>query len=96
LTTGFQAPAAGLMPASSADAAAPRGIEIPEKGFLMFNLQGADQLRSAQAKWERLTAADYAEIKTLADLVAALSERYSLPHAQAQRDVEAWARALNV
>jgi hypothetical protein len=84
------------MPAGSAHAAAARGIESPEKGFLMFNLQGVDQLRSAQARWERLTAADYAEIKTLADLVTILSERYSLPHAQAQRDVEMWSRALNV
>ena len=62
----------------------------------MFNLQGVDQLRSAQAKWERLTADDYAEIKTLPDLIAVLAQRYSLPHAQAQRDVEIWARDLNV
>jgi hypothetical protein len=55
-------------------------------------LVGPDRMRSAQAKWDRLTAGDYAEIRSIADLVARLALRYGLPPAQAQRDVEIWAR----
>ncbi len=47
-------------------------------------------LYAAQAKWDRLTASDYAVVKTARDLVSAVQARYSLPHDQAKRDVEIW------
>ena len=49
-------------------------------------------LYAAQAKWDRLTASDYAVVKTARDLVSAVETRYSLPHNQAKRDVEIWLR----
>jgi hypothetical protein len=52
----------------------------------------AARLRAAQAKWERLTPADYDEIRTVPELIAKVAERYSLPHEQAKNDVEMWAR----
>jgi hypothetical protein len=55
-------------------------------------LVGPERMRSAQAKWDRLTADDYAEIRSTADLVARLVQRYGLPAAQVQRDVDIWAR----
>jgi hypothetical protein len=47
-------------------------------------------LIDAQAKWDRLTASDYARVKTVRDLVSAVEDRYSLPHARAERDVDIW------
>ncbi len=48
------------------------------------------RLHDAQAKWDRLTASDYKRVRTARDLIAAVKERYSLPHEQARRDVEIW------
>jgi hypothetical protein len=56
----------------------------------------AHRLRTAQAKWERLTVSDYAEIRTLPELIARLQQRYGLSHEQARRDVEIWARDMLV
>jgi len=55
-----------------------------------------DRLRTAQAKWDRLTVSDYAEIRTIPDLIARLAHRYSLPYEQARRDVEIWAKDMHV
>jgi hypothetical protein len=54
----------------------------------------ADRMRSAQAKWDRLTIDDYAEVRTVGDLVARIVRRYSLSYEQAMRDVEIWAKAM--
>jgi hypothetical protein len=54
------------------------------------------RLKTAQARWGRLTAADYLEVETIAQLVAKVAERYALPHAQAQRDVEIWAKEMRL
>jgi hypothetical protein len=48
-------------------------------------------MKAAQAKWDRLTASDLSGVRTKADLVARIAERYSLPHEQARGDVELWA-----
>ena len=48
-------------------------------------------LSSAQAKWDRLTQADFARIGTVAQLIATVGSRYSLSDATAKRDVEIWA-----
>lgn len=53
-----------------------------------------DRLRTAQAKWDRLSASDYEEIRTISALIAKVVERYGLPHDQAKRDVEAWAKEM--
>jgi hypothetical protein len=58
--------------------------------------ENAACLRSAQAKWERLTASDYGEIRSLAQLIAKVAERYSLPPEQAKHDVEIWAREMRI
>ena len=47
-------------------------------------------MREAQAKWGRLTESDLAEIRTKAQLIARVEERYSLPHDVAAEDVEIW------
>jgi hypothetical protein len=54
----------------------------------------AFRLRTAQAKWERLSTSDYEEIQTIPDLIAKVAERYSLPHERAKNDVEIWAREM--
>jgi hypothetical protein len=54
----------------------------------------AFRLRTAQAKWERLSPSDYQEIRTIPDLITKVAERYSLPHEQAKNDVEIWAREM--
>jgi|SoiMethySBSTD1v2_1073268.scaffolds.fasta_scaffold5117523_1 hypothetical protein len=54
----------------------------------------AGRMRSAQAKWDRLTVEDYAEIRTIPDLIARVIQRYNLPYEQALRDVEIWAKAM--
>jgi hypothetical protein len=53
-------------------------------------------LSSAQAKWERLTHADYSRIGTIAELIAAVRCRYSLSLADARRDVEIWTYGLRL
>ncbi len=47
-------------------------------------------MRKVQAKWERLSMSDLAQIKTKAELVARVEEHYGLPHEVAVRDVELW------
>ena len=51
-------------------------------------------VHAAQARWERLTAADYTRIATTADLIATVVKRYSLPPDQAKQDVERWLRDI--
>lgn len=52
----------------------------------------ARHLGAAQAKWDRLTAADYAGIRSVGALIAAVAAHYSLPHHEAKADVELWLR----
>lgn len=47
-------------------------------------------MRDAQAKWDRLTTADLEHIKTKAQLIGVVQERYVLPHEVAAEDVEIW------
>ena len=47
-------------------------------------------MREAQAKWDRLSMSDFAQIKTKAQLIARVQERYALPHDVAAQDVEIW------
>lgn len=54
------------------------------------------RLNAAQAKWDRLTVADYAAITTVSALIAAVEDHYSLPHDQATRDVEFWLRDVGL
>jgi hypothetical protein len=65
----------------------------------MFTSQTGDHganLRTAQAKWGRLTVADYEQITTIPELITAVARRYSLPHDQARRDVERWATDMRL
>ena len=65
----------------------------------MFRFQAGDhgdRLRAAQAKWDRLTVSDYEQITTIPELVTTVARRYSLPHDQAKRDVERWARDMQL
>ena len=50
-------------------------------------------MQSAQAKWSRLTQDDLSAVRTQADLVAKVEQRYSLPHGVAAQDVELWIKA---
>jgi hypothetical protein len=54
------------------------------------NLFAGSNMRDAQAKWARLTESDLAEIRTKAQLIARVEQRYSLPHEVAAEDVEIW------
>ncbi|MFL5173959.1 MAG: hypothetical protein ACJ8CX_25360 [Microvirga sp.] len=66
----------------------PTSIEAEADGIL----DGAGgHMSAAQAKWERLTPADFNGIRTKRDLIARVEERYGLPHEQAAADVEIWA-----
>jgi hypothetical protein len=47
-------------------------------------------MRKVQAKWDRLSMSDLAQIKTKAQLIARVEERYGLPHGVAAQDVEIW------
>lgn len=47
-------------------------------------------MKDAQAKWERLTASDLESVRTKAELIARVQQRYSLPHEVAAQDVEIW------
>ena len=51
---------------------------------------------AAQAKWDRLTAADLSGIKDKSELIEQVAERYSLPREQAAKDVEVWASDLRL
>lgn len=52
----------------------------------------AHHLSQAQAKWDRLSAADYAGITSVGALITAVADRYSLTYDQAKDDVELWLR----
>ncbi|HYF56210.1 MAG TPA: hypothetical protein VEA41_18290 [Salinarimonas sp.] len=54
-------------------------------------LASAGGRHDAQAKWDRLTQVDLAGVRTEADLVAAVEQRYGLPQKQAADDVAIWA-----
>jgi hypothetical protein len=47
-------------------------------------------MREVQAKWDRLSMSDLAQIKTKAELIARVEQHYSLPHNVAAQDVEIW------
>jgi len=47
-------------------------------------------MRRVQAKWDRLSMSDLAQIRTKAQLIARVEERYGLPHGVAAQDVEIW------
>ena len=53
-------------------------------------LRSTDQLRSAQAKWDRLTPSDLTQSCSQEQLSKTIAERYSLPVEQAARDVRIW------
>ena len=66
----------------------------------MINIKSGDDnifagrhMRDAQAKWDRLSMSDLAQIKTTAQLIARVEERYVLPHEVAAQDVEIWGLA---
>jgi hypothetical protein len=50
----------------------------------------AHHLQAVQAKWDRLTAGDVSHIRDRGELIERVSERYSLPREQAERDVAIW------
>ena len=50
----------------------------------------ARHLQAVQAKWDRLTAGDVSHIRDRGELIDRVSERYSLPREQAERDVAIW------
>jgi hypothetical protein len=54
------------------------------------NIFAGRHMRDAQAKWDRLSLSDLAQIKTKAQLIARVEERYVLPHEVAAQDVEIW------
>jgi ribosome-binding protein aMBF1 (putative translation factor) len=54
------------------------------------NIFAGRHMRDAQAKWDRLSMSDLAQIKTKAQLIARVEERYVLPHEVAAQDVEIW------
>ena len=47
-------------------------------------------MRKVQAKWDRLSMSDLAQIRTKAQLISRVEERYRLPHEVAAQDVEIW------
>ncbi|MFL4998728.1 MAG: hypothetical protein ACJ8DB_09890 [Microvirga sp.] len=47
-------------------------------------------MREVQAKWDRLSMSDLAQIKTKADLIARVQEQYGLDREVAAQDVEIW------
>ena len=57
------------------------------------NIFAGRHMRDAQAKWDRLSMSDLAQIKTKAQLIARVEERYVLPHEVAAQDVEIWGLA---
>ena len=68
--------------------------DIPVRAVAAIDLP--TRLNAAQAKWDRLTVADYAAIRTVDALIAAVEIHYSLPHDQARRDVEFWLRDVGL
>jgi hypothetical protein len=47
-------------------------------------------MREVQAKWDRLSMSDLAQIKTKAELIARVQEQYGLDREVAAQDVEIW------
>ncbi len=47
-------------------------------------------VRTVQATWLQLTAAELSGVRTTSELTERVEERYSLSHEQATRDVEFW------
>jgi hypothetical protein len=47
-------------------------------------------MREVQAKWDRLSISDLAQIKTKAELIARVQEQYGLDREVAAQDVEIW------
>jgi hypothetical protein len=47
-------------------------------------------MREVQAKWDRLSMSDLANIKTKAELIARVQEQYGLTREVAAQDVEIW------
>ncbi|MPR13843.1 hypothetical protein [Microvirga tunisiensis] len=47
-------------------------------------------MREVQAKWDRLSMSDLAQIKTKAALIARVQEQYGLDREVAAQDVEIW------
>ena len=47
-------------------------------------------MREVQAKWDRLSMSDLAQIKTKAELIDRVQEQYGLDHEVAVQDVEIW------
>lgn len=47
-------------------------------------------MREVQAKWDRLSMSDLAQIKTKAQLIARVQKQYGLAHEVAAQDVEIW------
>jgi hypothetical protein len=62
-----------------------------DDGFLFIK---ARHMQAAQAKWDRLTAGDLSQIRDQDQLIDRVSDRYSLPRAQAQTDVMTWVSLL--
>ena len=53
-------------------------------------MEGASLSSRVQAKRDRLTAGDVSHVRDRGELVDRVSERYSLPREQAERDVAIW------
>ncbi len=54
------------------------------------NIFAGRHMRHIQAKWDRLTMSDLAQIKTKAQLISRLEEQYGMSHEVAAQDVEIW------
>ena len=68
-------------------------IDIQHAGTMEFCSSRpikARHMQAAQAKWDRLTAGDLSQIRDQDQLIDRVSDRYSLPRAQAQTDVVTW------
>ena len=50
----------------------------------------ARHMQAAQAKWDRLSTDDLLHITDQDQLIDRVSERYSLPREQAEKDVAIW------
>ena len=48
------------------------------------------------AKWSKIGAAEIAALKTTADLITQVENKYTLPHAKAEADVGAFARGRHL
>ncbi|HVJ79400.1 MAG TPA: hypothetical protein VM620_16355 [Hyphomicrobium sp.] len=53
---------------------------------------GSDMRSEIASKWSKISAEDVKELKTKDDLVAQVQSKYQLDKAQAQKDVDAFAK----